>query len=131
MSMVRQLAIRTANSLPRAWKRRLKWTLSIPDMGASLENMRRIGFAPGTVLDIGAYVGDWTRMAKEIFPACQVCMFEPQQDKEEGLRRLMQGLGGVTLKRTLLGEVPDTSVSFYPLESGSSTTRSRNMPAEL
>lgn len=131
MSMVRKLAVRTANALPRAWKRHLKWSLTIPDMGASIENMKRAGFSPQTALDIGAYVGDWTRMAKEIFPACQVCMFEPQQDKEPGLRRLMQELPEVTLKRTLLGDVPDTSVSFYPLESGSSTSPSRNMPSDL
>jgi FkbM family methyltransferase len=128
MSILRAAAIRVANSLPVAWKRSLKWQLSIPDMAASFANMRRNGFEPRVALDIGAYVGRWTQMVRGVWPACRVCMFEPQAERQEGLRLLARQLPGVELKATALGEHPDTSVTFYALPGGgSSTTPSKNM----
>lgn len=127
MSILRKMAITTANALPPAWKRRLKWTFTVPDMGASLENMRRLGFSPRTALDIGAFVGKWTAMTKEIFPGCAVCMFEPQADKQERLTAMTRSLKDVKLVQTLLGETPNSSMTFYQMESGSSTVEFRNL----
>jgi FkbM family methyltransferase len=128
MAVLRSAAVSIANSIPRRWKRALKWQLMIPDMGASLELMKRKGFSPRHVLDIGAYVGNWTRMCKGIWPEARVCMFEPQEDKRPGLERLVRELPGVELKTTLLGDKPDVRVTFYKAESGSSTYMLKSEP---
>lgn len=121
MDVVRSAAIRLANSLPRLWKRRLKWTLSIPDMGASLENMARLGFRPRVALDIGAYVGNWALLCKEVFPECRVCMFEPQPDKQPLLNQIVRTHPGIVLVSKVLTDTPDGAVPFYEAECGGSS----------
>jgi FkbM family methyltransferase len=120
MSLLRSTAIRFGNSIPARWKRSLKWQLSIPDAGASLQLLRRQGFNPTHVLDIGTFVGTWTRMCKEIWPAAQVCMFEPQPDKQPRLEALARSMPGVTLKTALLADSAGQEVTFNLSESGSS-----------
>lgn len=51
-----------------------------------LEDIARRGFAPKGILDIGANRGEWTEMAKRIFPEAAVIMVEPQEE----MRRLLQ-----------------------------------------
>lgn len=127
MDLVRGAVVRASHALPARWKRRLKWTLSIPDMGASLENMARLGFRPRVALDIGAYVGAWTLMCRDIFPGCQVCMFEPQPDKQQTLTGIARAHAGVHLVSKVLTDGPDPTVTFYPAETGSSLLPSRNL----
>src|ERR1700694_4667889 len=52
----------------------------------SLENVKRSGFSPRTVLDVGAYIGDWTQRTRMIWPDAQYLMVEPQPNKHERLR---------------------------------------------
>ena len=47
-------------------------------MEAALRILAKNGFAPRTIVDAGANVGDWTLMAREIFPAGLFHMVEPQ-----------------------------------------------------
>lgn len=120
MSLLRSAAIKFGNTIPPQWKRRLKWQLMIPDTGASLELLRKQGFRPDYVLDIGAYVGNWTRMCKDIWPEANVCMFEPQPNKKPLLEALTHSLPGVTLRTALLSDVPGQQVDFHLAETGSS-----------
>ncbi|MEC9347347.1 MAG: FkbM family methyltransferase [Pseudomonadota bacterium] len=48
------------------------------EIGKSLRDLRTKGFAPTLVVDGGAHVGDFARMAGAIFPAARIVMFEPQ-----------------------------------------------------
>lgn len=121
---MRSLLVWASHLLPKAWKRDIKWTLGIPDMAASLTNMKRLGFSPRIVLDIGAYDGDWTRMCKSLFPSGRVLMFEPQPDKTERLKRLANELQGVQLAPVLLGREPKDEIPFHMFESGSSIYQS-------
>src|SRR5690242_13029092 len=120
MSLLRSAAVKFGNTLPPQWKRKLKWQLMIPDTGASLELLRQKGFRPGHVLDIGAYVGSWTRMCKDIWPQANVCMFEPQPDKAPILETLARTLPGVTLRGALLTDRPGQEVDFHLAGTGSS-----------
>jgi FkbM family methyltransferase len=120
MSLLRSAAVRFGNAIPPQWKRKLKWQLMIPDTGASLELLRKKGFRPSYVLDIGAYVGSWTHMCKDIWPAANVCMFEPQPDKAPVLEALTHSLQGVTLRAALLSDIPGQEVDFHLSETGSS-----------
>jgi FkbM family methyltransferase len=100
-------------------------------MEASLRNMARIGFAPGHVLDVGAYVGEWTRMCRRVFPASRVLMFEPQPERKAGLEALCREDSNVELNTSLLGRVAQDAVTFRLLETGSSiyaTGRHANAP---
>lgn len=121
MSLVRAAAVKFGNSIPSRWKRALKWRLMIPDMGASLELLRQKGFAPRYVLDIGGYIGSWTRTCKDVWPDANVCIFEPQPDKHAGLTALARQLPGITLRTDLLSDVAGREVTFSLAQSGSST----------
>lgn len=121
MSILRAAAVNFGNAIPPRWKRALKWRLMIPDAGASLELLKQKGFSPRTVLDIGSFIGSWTRMCKEVWPQAAVCMFEPQPDKRAGLERLVQSMPGLTLRTELLGSVAGENVTFHLAQSGSSS----------
>jgi FkbM family methyltransferase len=47
-------------------------------MRHALMLLRRRGFDPTFVIDAGANVGKWTRMASEIFPSARFALVEPQ-----------------------------------------------------
>ena len=38
-------------------------------LSTSYQRLKKIGFIPTTVLDVGAYHGDWTRFTQSIFPS--------------------------------------------------------------
>ena len=58
-----------------------------PSMQWSLKNLRRLGFSPRRVVDVGAYRGDWTRRVPALFPSSQVLMVEPQDAMTRDLER--------------------------------------------
>src|SRR5579863_993374 len=74
----------------------------------SLENLRRCGFSPANVIDVGAFVGDWTKRTQIIGPEANYLMIEPQPNKHERLRALCNQL--VSLEPVLLGAVTAESV---------------------
>ncbi len=51
-----------------------------PDYGASVlfSTLKRFGFSPRHVLDIGANHGNWTRAAVKYFPQAEYVLIEPQ-----------------------------------------------------
>jgi len=46
-------------------------------LGASYDRLKQIGFTPSSVLDIGAFHGDWTRFTRSVFPNASYTMIEP------------------------------------------------------
>lgn len=50
-----------------------------------LEDIRARGFNPHLILDVGANIGGWTRMAKKIFPEAAFLMVEPQPEMRKFL----------------------------------------------
>lgn len=53
---------------PKTLKRDIKDHLGVPSLSWSLKNLRRTGYRPGVVYDIGAYEGYWTKDFLEVFP---------------------------------------------------------------
>jgi FkbM family methyltransferase len=45
-------------------------------LSTSYQRLKKIGFAPTTFLDVGAYHGDWTRFTQSIFPTASYTMIE-------------------------------------------------------
>jgi FkbM family methyltransferase len=55
--------------------------------GQALEALRRQGYAPRTLLDVGAHVGSFARSFLEIFPDCAVTLVEPNPFCQEDLAK--------------------------------------------
>jgi FkbM family methyltransferase len=53
-----------------------------------IEALKRAGYAPKTMLDVGAHIGDFTREFIKIFPACAPALIEPNPHCQDDLARL-------------------------------------------
>jgi FkbM family methyltransferase len=99
----------------------LRREYQIASMESSFRNLRRAGFRPRGVIDVGAYTGDWTRFVKSIFPDAVVLMVEAQPSKESPLAATAAAFPGtVSYEIALLGPENRSDVPFFELETGSS-----------
>lgn len=55
---------------------------------AFLEDIKTRCFSPRLILDVGANRGDWTRMAKDVFPEASFLLIEPQIEMRQSLNDL-------------------------------------------
>lgn len=92
------------NLLPGAWKERLKTRAGVITLENRLRVLRRAGFRPKEVIDAGAYRGDWTRVARRVFPEARFLLIEPQASCLEALQAMMLSGNQVQLCQTLLGK---------------------------
>lgn len=90
-----------------------------PHMFHGLELLRERGFSPQTIVDIGAFQGDWSRGVHAIWPDAQLHMIEPQAARIAKVRETAEKLGA-TLIPELLGRTEGAEVEFNVMESGSS-----------
>jgi FkbM family methyltransferase len=60
----------------------------ICNLNTFLEDIRARNFSPKVVLDVGANRGDWTRMAKAVFPKASFLLIEPQLEMRKYLNDL-------------------------------------------
>jgi FkbM family methyltransferase len=86
----------------------------------ALRRMALYGFAPRSILDIGACRGDWTHICKSVFCAARVQMVEPLRAKRSALERIVQQYDDVSLSPALLGAAARSDVPFYEQDSLSS-----------
>lgn len=107
--------------IPRGIRRKVKQSLinyfEVPTAEWSLTNMRRLGFRPAHILDIGAYKGEWTMIARRIFPDASILMLEAQEERIPDLEAIKQLHAGRTNYRiSLLGAEHRENVVFnkYP-----------------
>ena len=117
---------------PRRWYTTLSMVLSqapeqtklqqgVLSMWGSLQNLKSNGFAPRAVIDVGAWIGDWTEHVHTIFPDAQFLMVEANPAKKPGLEAIASRLGpSVRLRMALLGPEARAGVPFYAMEAGSS-----------
>jgi FkbM family methyltransferase len=82
--------------------------------------MRRNGFYPAAIIDVGAYQGEWSRMARRIYADAPIYMFEANAQKEPILSRVIAEIGRARYRIGLLGPRAAESVPFYLMETGSS-----------
>ena len=129
MPFVRDAARRVISPLlPEKWKRYIKAELfQVPETESSLRRMKRLGFDPAVAIDVGAYVGEWTRSFKQVFPHSQVLMIEPQESKMAILAKVAAESRNVELRPALLGARAEANVGFCESETASSVlTESEN-----
>lgn len=78
------------------------------------------GFVPDYVIDVGAYQGDWTRLARRVFVDVPVLMVEAQAKKVPFLEKVCAELSGTRFVSAVLGRTAGEEVIFYEMETGSS-----------
>jgi len=85
----------------------------------SLENLKRSGFHPASVIDVGAFIGEWTQRTRSIWPEAKFLMVEPQPNKQKRLRAMCND--SVSLEFALLGRAPSEAVRFHTDDFGNSS----------
>ena len=108
----RALTTVAERAIPRSLRDRLIRHYSIPNVDWSLRNARDNGFSPETIVDVGAYVGEWSRMAHQTFPGAEILAVEPQHGKEKELKALSEKCGKVRYEIALLGAESKQDVTF-------------------
>ena len=77
------------------------------------------GYLPDLIIDVGAYEGDWSRLARKVFPDAPILLVEPQAEKEATLHLAMGEIGNARLHQGALAA--DTEEHpFFVMETGSS-----------
>lgn len=81
---------------------RFKRDFYAPDMGFALRVLQRNGFAPSHAIDAGAYTGEWALLCKAVFPAIQILMVEPAEERRDALEQLSAKHRELSYRRALL-----------------------------
>src|SRR5689334_11430180 len=90
-------------------------------LGYSLRNLQSQGFHPRSIIDIGAFRGDWSRAALKIFPDTSVLMIDANPEQEQSLALAAREMGArARFVIQLLGPESRDGVTFYQHTSGSS-----------
>jgi len=96
-----------------------------PSMIWGLRTMVARGFSPRTIIDIGAYEGDWSVTAKDIWPDSKIIMVEPNLAKLKKLQTVASVLKGDVFV-DVLGATNGGKVQFNIMETGSSVMNERS-----
>jgi FkbM family methyltransferase len=102
-------------------KDKLKERLDVPDMFRSITKLKELGFTPKTIVDIGAYHGEWTKEMQQIFPNSLFLMIEPMSEKAALLEKMAtQSNGKIHFEQALLAAQANQEVIFHQSETASS-----------
>lgn len=107
-------------AVKRAAKAALGRPQSMGDEERAYRRLSAMGFQPAGIVDVGAYEGNWTRLARRIFPSTPICMVEPQERKRPFLEATCAELGNVSYVPAVLSARAGETVTFYEMETGSS-----------
>jgi FkbM family methyltransferase len=98
----------------------------VPPEELAYRRLRQKGFEPRSIIDIGAYEGNWTRLAHRVFPGVQTLMIEAQAGKVPFLEEVCRELPNVRFTSALLGPEAGRTIDFYEMETGSSVFPERS-----
>lgn len=85
-----------------------------------IQLLKKIGFCPSFIVDIGGYEGTWTSNTKTIFPSVSFLIVEAQKSKKDLLDNLFSSDNQVSVECCLLGDTEKEMVPFFEMETGSS-----------
>jgi FkbM family methyltransferase len=92
----------------------------LPEEEAAYQRLVLRGFRPGGIVDVGAYEGNWTRTARNVFPDVPVVMVEPQPGKVSYLEKVCADLPGVTFRCNVLSSSSGETLTLQGMETGTS-----------
>lgn len=90
-------------------------------MEATLESLRKLGYAPRTVIDGGANKGQWAGMVLEVFPEARFHLVEPQPACRGALDQLAAKFPGVAVHAFALTEPGIETVTMVGVDATGST----------
>jgi FkbM family methyltransferase len=96
-----------------------------PNMALGLAEIARRRFVPKTIIDVGAFLGEWSKLAKRIWPTSHLIMIEPNFASSMALKDTAKELNAV-LFGELLGANDGQTVQFHVMGSGSSVMPERS-----
>jgi FkbM family methyltransferase len=93
----------------------------MPTLIGLLENIRKNGFTPTAIVDVGANVGNWSRLASSVYPSAHILMLDADSENESALRTAAREIGSQSRYFiALLGPEKKQEVTFYKMDTGSS-----------
>lgn len=78
------------------------------------------GFAPDAIIDVGAYEGEWTRLARKIFGEVPCLMLEAQAAKKPMLDQVCSSLPLTSCVLAALSGTSGETLTFFEMKTGSS-----------
>lgn len=78
-----------------------------------LQHIQQIGFAPRSVIDVGAAYGAFTRDCARVFPAAQYVLIEPLVEYRVSLEHTLQAVGQGTLIQAAATCEGDGTMEFH------------------
>lgn len=109
--------------LQKLIKRIIKKALGRDFVGMEERAYRRLlanGFKPDAIIDVGAYEGNWTRLAIKVFGELPSLMVEAQPGKARVLEQTCASLPLARYVSAVLSGKAGETVKFYEMETGSS-----------
>lgn len=113
------------NIIPNKIINMLRLKLGVPSQQSSFLRLKKLGFDPKFILDIGAYEGNWAQDIHQIFPSALIMMIEGQKSKKPILDLKSQTIPKSVVKIALLGS-KEEDVEFNMYESASSVHKEDN-----
>jgi FkbM family methyltransferase len=111
---------------PFSFKRSVKEHLGVPSLHWSLQNLKKKGFTPANVVDIGAYEGGWTKDFLEVYPQANILMIEAQQKKEPILKKVKTNFPNIDYAIALVSSDDNLEVNFLENETASHINFNKN-----
>jgi FkbM family methyltransferase len=108
------------------WRRLFSLKRYCPPEEQAYRRLLAKGWGPKAIVDVGAYRGDWTRLARQVWVATPVLMVEAQQDKRKYLERLCGEQNDLRFEMAVLAAEAGKPVDFYEMETGSSILPERS-----
>lgn len=111
--------------VPTSFKNKLEEKLGVPSQEYSFKSLKKLGYQPKLVLDIGAYEGNWAKSFLTIFPKAKIMMLEGQESKRSFLQQKATANKQLDFQIALLGSA-EQEVEFNIYETASSVLKEDN-----
>lgn len=102
---------------------RMKEKGRIPDQEISMRKLKKLGFEPSLIFDVGAYHGDFSKLCFNIWQSTEIVAFEALENKIENLRSLFKNRE-FRVQEGIIGDRNADDVLFYADETASSVLKS-------
>jgi FkbM family methyltransferase len=91
---------------------------------AGLAHLKKLGFRPRAILDIGAYDGVWARSVRNLFASAHILMIDALPEKEAVLTTVSGLILNSAVEISLLGNRERDTVEFHVVNAGPNQTGS-------
>lgn len=99
----------------------------VPDPEVSFHRLKKLGFSPQIIFDVGAYQGDFAELCLKIWPSSKVTMFEALPDKIALLEEKFSRNENVEIVEGIIGEENKENVNYFSDETASSVLMSEEV----